>query len=93
MSIQDTAPPSPFANPDVRTADLDFDKRIDIIQSLSTGNGADHRIWFNAGDQSYAAAITVPQASSGQAFERITHSQRSQDWSFGRIVWRFRTVI
>jgi RHS repeat-associated protein len=63
MSIQDTAPPSPFGNPDVRTADLDFDKRMDIIQSISTGSGADYRIWFNLGNQAYSAAITVPQAS------------------------------
>jgi RHS repeat-associated protein len=63
MSIQDTAPPSPFGNPDVRTADLDFDKRMDIIQSISTGSGADYRIWFNLGSQSYSASVTVPQAA------------------------------
>ena len=61
MSIQDTAPPSPFGSPDVRTADLDFDKRMDIIQSISTGNGADYRIWFNLGNQTYSASVTVPQ--------------------------------
>ncbi len=63
MSIQDSAPPSPFASPDVRTADLDFDKRMDIIQSISTGNGADYRVWFNLGNQTYSAGVIVPQAA------------------------------
>jgi len=63
MTIQDTAPLSPFGNSDVRTADLDFDKRIDIIQSCSTGNGADYQIWFNLGNQNYSASVTVPQAA------------------------------
>ena len=61
MSTQDFAPPSPFGNADVHTADLDFDKRIDIIQSISSGNGADYRIWFNLGNQNYSASVTVPQ--------------------------------
>src|SRR5437868_5252816 len=30
MSAQDGAPPAPFGQPDVRTADLDFDKRMDV---------------------------------------------------------------
>jgi len=63
MSIEDIAPPSPFGNPEVRTADLDFDKRIDIVQSISTGNGADYRVWFNLGDRAYSAGTTVPQSS------------------------------
>jgi len=63
MAVLDTAPPSPFGNSTVRTADIDFDKRIDIIQSLSSGNGADYRIWFNLGNQDYAASVTVPQGA------------------------------
>ena len=64
MTTQDTAPPSPFSGPDVRTADLDFDKRMDIIQSISTDSGADYRIWFNLGNQNYSASVTVPPATS-----------------------------
>ncbi|HWQ91982.1 MAG TPA: toxin TcdB middle/N-terminal domain-containing protein, partial [Clostridia bacterium] len=67
MSTQDVAPPSPFGNTAVRTADLDFDKRIDIIQSISTGNGTDYRIWFNLADQSYSPGIIVPQ-NNGLSF-------------------------
>jgi RHS repeat-associated protein len=63
MSVQDFAPPAPFGNADVRTADLDFDKRIDIIQSVATGFGADYRIWFSLDDQAYSASLTVPQTS------------------------------
>lgn len=63
MSIQDATPPSPFGDPQVRTADIDFDKRIDIVQSISVGDGAEYRIWFNLGQQRYARSLTVPQTS------------------------------
>jgi hypothetical protein len=59
MSVQDTAPPSPFGDVGVRTADLDFDKRMDVIQSVASGNGYAYRIWFNLGDQTYSPGITV----------------------------------
>jgi len=62
MSIQDYAPPSPFgSDPNVKTADIDFDKRIDIIQSIDVGGGADYNIWFNRGEQTYSQRVTVPQ--------------------------------
>ncbi len=57
----DSAPPSPFGSPNVKTADIDFDKRMDIIQSVSNGFGADYRIWFNLGGGQYAKSVTVPQ--------------------------------
>ena len=64
MSVQDTAPPSPFGDPNVRTADLDFDKRMDIVQSIDVGGGnAYYRIWFNLGNQTYSSSVTVPQTS------------------------------
>jgi YD repeat-containing protein len=64
MSVQDFPPiPSPFgSDPYVRTADVDFDKRIDIIQSIGFGAGSgEYRIWFNLGNQTYSPSITVPQ--------------------------------
>ena len=63
MSVQDFPPPSPFgSDPNVRTADVDFDKRIDIIQSIDLGGGSvEYRIWFNLGNQTYSPSITVPQ--------------------------------
>jgi YD repeat-containing protein len=63
MSVQDLSPPSPFGtDPNVRTADVDFDKRIDIIQSIDLGAGSvEYRIWFNVGNQTYSPSITVPQ--------------------------------
>lgn len=63
MNPQDTQPPAPFGNPNARSADLDFDKRMDVIESISSGSGADYRIWFNLGNQRYARSITVPQTS------------------------------
>ncbi|MGO8678836.1 MAG: toxin TcdB middle/N-terminal domain-containing protein [Limisphaerales bacterium] len=64
MSVQDFPPPSPFgSDPDVRTADVDFDKRIDIIQSIDLGGGSvEYRVWFNLGNQTYSPSITVPQS-------------------------------
>ena len=62
MSVQDSAPPALFGRPDVRTADLDFDKRIDVIQSVPVGDGILYRIWFNLGDQTYSPAISVEPA-------------------------------
>jgi RHS repeat-associated protein len=60
LTILDFAPPSPFGHDqNVKTADLDFDKRIDIIQSLSVANGVDYRIWFNRGEQRYSFSQTV----------------------------------
>jgi hypothetical protein len=35
MSVEDAPPPAPFGDIAVRTADLDFDKRIDVVQSIS----------------------------------------------------------
>jgi YD repeat-containing protein len=63
MSVQDFPPPSPFgSDPSVRTADVDFDKRIDIIQSIDLGGGSvEYRIWFNLGGQTYSPSISVPQ--------------------------------
>ncbi|HTL58005.1 MAG TPA: toxin TcdB middle/N-terminal domain-containing protein [Candidatus Limnocylindrales bacterium] len=61
MSVLDSAPPSPFGEQDVRTADLDFDKRIDVVQSVASGTGFAYRIWFNLGDQMYSPSVTVEQ--------------------------------
>ncbi|MBA4386928.1 MAG: hypothetical protein C0404_03040 [Verrucomicrobia bacterium] len=61
MSAQDEVPPAPFGDPDVKTADMNFDKRIDIVQSIDVGEGAYYRIWFNLGNQEYSKALTAPQ--------------------------------
>jgi RHS repeat-associated protein len=65
MSIDSlsTMPPSPFGAQHIKTADMDFDKRIDIIQSISVGNSADYRIWFNLGEQRYSKSVTVSQTA------------------------------
>ncbi|HAM73306.1 MAG TPA: hypothetical protein DCM86_16860 [Verrucomicrobiales bacterium] len=61
VSTSVAPPPAPFGSADVRTGDVDFDKRIDILQSIDSGGGFDYRIWFNLGDQTYSAPVTVPQ--------------------------------
>jgi RHS repeat-associated protein len=57
MTGQDVAPPSPFGDDQTRTADLDFDKRMDIVQSLA---GA-YDIWFNLGNHTYSPRVRVAQ--------------------------------
>jgi len=59
MALQDTAPPAPFGRPEVRMADLDFDKRMDIIQSVDAGGSIAYRVWFNLAQQTYSSPITV----------------------------------
>lgn len=66
MTSPDSAPPAPFGHLDVRTADLDFDKRIDIIQSIDLGGGTAYRIWFNLGGQTYSRPVTVEPAAAFQ---------------------------
>jgi len=61
MNPQDVQPPALIGNPNVRSADIDFNKHMDVIESIATGNGADYRIWFNLGQNRYARSITVPQ--------------------------------
>ena len=61
MSVQDDVPPAPFGDENVKTADIDFDKRIDIIQSTPVGAGAYYQIWFNLGEQRYSKRVTVAQ--------------------------------
>jgi RHS repeat-associated protein len=59
MAYPDAAPPAPFGNAGVRTADLDFDKRIDIVQSIDIGGAVAYRVWFNRGNQTYSAPFTA----------------------------------
>jgi RHS repeat-associated protein len=59
MAIPDFAPPAPFGETNVRTADFDFDKRTDIIQS----DGTEYQVWLNLGNGQYFDKITVPQTN------------------------------
>jgi RHS repeat-associated protein len=58
MSIRDTPPPAPFANEEVRTTDLDFNKRMDVVQSTESG----YRVWFNLGGGRYSDEIRTAGA-------------------------------
>ncbi len=53
-------PPSPMDpnNPNVKTGDFDFDKRIDIIRSDDAG----YTIWFNQGNGNYSAPVLTDGA-------------------------------
>jgi RHS repeat-associated protein len=59
LAVQDFPPPAPFDNPDVRTADINFDKRIDIIRSVQVGESVAYEIWFNLGKQKYSSRVTT----------------------------------
>lgn len=69
MTGQDVAPPSPFGDHQTRTADMDFDKRIDIVQSLS---GA-YDIWFNLGDHTYSPRVRVAQDPGYDLSDKTVH--------------------
>jgi hypothetical protein len=93
MSVQNSAPPAPFGQPDVRTADVDFDKRTDIIQSLDVGGATSYRIWFNLGEQAYSPAITVePSAAFGFSIPGVQIADCNGDRvpdiiAFSRTAW------
>lgn len=59
LAIQDFPPPAPFGNQDVRTADINFDKRMDIIKSVAVGEGVAYQIWYNLTQQTYSQRQTV----------------------------------
>jgi RHS repeat-associated protein len=55
MDAADFPPPAPFGDRDVRVADVDFDKRVDVIRSLPDGSG--YRYWLNLGQQRYSREL------------------------------------
>jgi RHS repeat-associated protein len=64
MSVQDTSPPAPFGNNQVKTTDLDFDKRMDVVKSSESG----YAIWFNLGGGKYSREVRTAGAEyQGQA--------------------------
>jgi RHS repeat-associated protein len=66
MSIQDTAPPAPFTNEDVKISDFDFDKRIDVIRSTPNG----YAVWFNRGGGKYSREVrTAGAVYQGQVIQ------------------------
>ena len=60
MSAQAFPPPAPFGEVNVRTADLDFDKRTDLIR----GDGFEYQIWYNFGANQYSDRVTVPHTDA-----------------------------
>ncbi|HKX62220.1 MAG TPA: SpvB/TcaC N-terminal domain-containing protein, partial [Verrucomicrobiae bacterium] len=69
MTGQDVAPPSPFGDNQTRSADMDFDKRIDIVQSLA---GA-YDIWFNLGNHTYSPRVRVAQNPGYDFSDKTVH--------------------
>jgi RHS repeat-associated protein len=62
MDAADFPPPAPFGNRDVRVADVDFDKRVDVIRSLPDGSG--YRYWLNLGRQTYSRELSADAAEA-----------------------------
>ncbi|MBI5409202.1 MAG: VCBS repeat-containing protein [Nitrospirae bacterium] len=58
MSIQDTAPPAPFVLNAVKSTDIDFNKRMDIV--MSTENG--YAVWLNYEDGKYSREVRTSGA-------------------------------
>jgi RHS repeat-associated protein len=82
MAEDGEPPPSPFGDPNTKTADVDFDKRMDIIQSQPVAGGADYRIWYNLGGQRYSEPVTVSQID-GMLLSQTTVSMA--DWNGDRM--------
>jgi len=60
MAATDFPPPAPFGETNARVADVDFDKRADVIRSLPSGSG--YRFWLNLGPQNYSAEMGAETA-------------------------------
>jgi hypothetical protein len=58
MASRDTVPPSPFFFKQVESADLDFNKRMDVIKSTDNG----YAVWFNLEDGKYSREVHSPGA-------------------------------
>lgn len=57
----ESAPPSPYGNPNVERGDWNGDKNGDIAQSTSVGAGSQIRIWYNLGGERFSRPVTYPQ--------------------------------
>ena len=58
MSLGTSPPPPPFTSEDVETADLDFNKRMDVLMSTAAG----YSVWLNYEDGAYSAEVRTPGA-------------------------------
>lgn len=58
MSTQDSAPPAPFGNKNVKMSDMDFNKRMDIVKSTDNG----YSIWFNLENGKYSREVRTDGA-------------------------------
>jgi RHS repeat-associated protein len=59
MGAGDTAPAAPFTSKDVTTADIDFDKRTDLVRSSEAG----YTVWFNLDGGRYSREVHTPGAT------------------------------
>jgi len=59
MSVQEKAPPAPFAFEHVTTTDIDFNKHMDVVSSNETG----YTVWFNYQDGKYSKPVSTSGAT------------------------------
>lgn len=52
-----SAPSSPFETPEMKTSDLNADKLFDLIQSISVGGLAQHKVWINLGGNRFSKPV------------------------------------
>lgn len=57
MAVGDDLPPAPFAHANVRSFDVNFDKRMDIVKSIGTG----YQVWYNLGPGEEAGVRYSPR--------------------------------
>jgi RHS repeat-associated protein len=69
LVVQDFPPPAPFGSPRVHSADINFDKRMDIIRSIPVGDGVAYQIWYNLPQNTFSQRQTVTP-NLGYRFDR-----------------------
>lgn len=83
MNLADTTPPAPFTSADATVADLDFDKRTDVVLSTESG----YAVWFNRGEGRYSREVRTPGARHGGAVLRFSDGAvRTADMNGDRLV-------
>ena len=86
----DFIPPSPFGSGgSVKTMDVNFDKRTDIVRSTPVGGGFAYQVWFNLADDTFSQRATFNPATgydfSSQAVQLADlNGDRMQDVAWVR---------
>ena len=87
-------PPSPFrSGGQSRTLDLDFDKRIDVIQSTGQSPRASYNIWYNRGAAGYKRESSVSPSTGYDLSQSRVHVADVNGDRLSDLVWIHSTQL